>query len=115
MPARSAREGYRMVALAHETANSLVKRERAGVEKLARQHAKDGVAWVTGLQAFYNEHAEVIAKDLVLPVSVAREYVAKHGRELQRKGVAALEDMDFEAVQDLAILALTGGAAERAA
>jgi HK97 family phage portal protein len=108
-------ERYRASVLAAEAAGRIVRRERAAVEKLAKQHASDPDGWEQGLRAFYADHAGYIVEALRIPHEAAREYCGLQGCALLKAGVSALETLDFRATEDLALLALSGGPAAVAA
>lgn len=111
---RSGREGFLLVRLAQETAGRCVRREKAEIEKLARQHASDGAAWQRSLAAFYREHAAFLREALHLEPIQAERWAAARAKHLFERGVAAVEEMDYEAVAELAVLALGAGPAAAA-
>jgi hypothetical protein len=104
-------ERYRASVLAAEAAGRIVRRERAAIEKLAKQHADDPDAWEQGIRAFYVDHAGFITETLRVPSDAAREYCGRQGCALLKAGVSALDALDFRATEDLALLALSGGQA----
>jgi HK97 family phage portal protein len=108
-------ERYRASVLAAEAAGRIVRRERAAVEKLAKQHASDPDGWEQGLRAFYADHVGYIVEALRIPHEAALEYCGRQGCALLKAGVSALETLDFRATEDLALLALSGGQAAQAA
>lgn len=108
-------ERYRASVLAAEAAGRIVRRERAAIEKLAKQHASDPDGWEQGIRAFYADHAGFITESLRVSPDAAREYCGRQGCALLKRGVSALEALDFRATEDLALLALSGGQAAIAA
>jgi HK97 family phage portal protein len=102
-------ERYRASVLAAEAAGRIVRKERAAVEKLAKQYADDPDGWEQGLRAFYADHAGFISETLRVPYDTAREYCGRQGCALLKAGVSALDALDFRATEDLAVLALSGG------
>jgi HK97 family phage portal protein len=103
---RSGREGFLLVRLVQEAAARCVRREKAEVERLARQHATDGGAWAAGLRKFYAEHAQYLASTLHLEPVLAESWASKRSRTLLDQGVAAVEAMDYASVAELAVMAL---------
>jgi hypothetical protein len=108
-------ERYRASVLAVEAAGRIVRRERAAIEKLAKHHANDPDGWEQGIRAFYADHAGFITESLRVSPDAAREYCGRQGCALLKRGVSALEALDFRATEDLALLALSGGQAAIAA
>jgi HK97 family phage portal protein len=108
----SSREYVASFMAVHDNAVRCLRRERAAVAKLATKHAADVPGWQAGLRDFFADQASFIAQTMRLPVSVAREYAAQHGSELEARGVVVHSD-DWERweADELAALALDGQAA----
>lgn len=98
----------RAVTLAREAAHGILRKEAAVVERLAREHARDGDAWKDGLEAFYRDHAGYVASRLVVSSERARPYCEARATTLQRSGLAALEALEAQAVETLSVMALEG-------
>lgn len=102
----------RTTLLVYDNALRVLRRERGGVEKIARQHPSDVNQWKAELRAFYDDHARVVAQTLRLPAPLARAYAANHARELEAQGVVWMTDLwEREEAEELAALALDGLAA----
>jgi hypothetical protein len=101
----------------HDNAVRCCRRERAAIEKLAKKHAADPVAWKAELREFYGEHAGFVAQTMRIPLAVARGFVAEHGTAFEAKGVTIIDGeagpgWEREEAEQLASLAVAG---ERAA
>lgn len=103
---RAGREGFLLIRLVQETAGRLVRREKGEIEKLARQHANDGAGWMDGVRRFYREFSRLLQEQLRLEPVIADEWSARRARMLLDRGVSAVDELDYEAIAELAVLAL---------
>ena len=91
---------------ASDVASRLVRRETAGVAKLAERVAGDHAAFRVGLEAFYAEHAETVARDLHIPRHEATRYAKAQQAALLEHGSDAMDDWPVEGVARLTELAM---------
>lgn len=89
-----------------EAAERLVRKEIAAIRKAAERFSADATGWQAWLRTFYADHAGLVAYTLALPPEVAREYVSRHGLELERTGVAATAEWEWREASSLAALVL---------
>jgi HK97 family phage portal protein len=94
------------VRIVEEAAARLVRKEVVAATKAATAHAASAHGWQTWLKGFYEKHAHDVARDLKVPLSVAREYAARQGLALEQRGIEAAADWEWTAVGELAALAL---------
>ena len=104
----------RLWGFAEASAQRIVRKERAALERAAVRFAKDGDGWATWLREFYTEHAAYVAQALLIPTETAREYCAQQGLELERRGLVAVSeatDWEWTRVQPLACWGYHGASA----
>src|SRR3990172_8439714 len=100
-----------MLAL-HDTAVRVLRRERYGVEKLAKKHADDPAGWQGGLREFYGtDHAPFLAREMRLDLETARAVCAQHGSALEAQGLVVIDEhWERQEAEDLCALALDAAA-----
>lgn len=113
-PDPNARHSVRATILAIEAGARIVRKEIAQVTKGAKDHARDPEGWSAWLRTYYADHAAFIAETLHVPLSETRSYVAKQGLLVERYGIGVMADWEAATPTELATLALTGHADERA-
>lgn len=91
---------------ASDAASRLVRRETAAVAKLAERVAGDQAAFRVGLEAFYAEHVETVARDLHVPRHEAARYAKTQQASLLDRGPDAMDDWPVEGVARLTELAM---------
>lgn len=91
---------------ASDAAQRAVRRESAAVAKLAERVAGDRAAFKVGLEQFYAEHAETVARDLHIPRHEALRYVRDQQAALLERGPDALADWPIDGVARLTDLAM---------
>jgi HK97 family phage portal protein len=100
-------EGAGLIRLfASDAAARAVRRETNAVAKLAERVAGDRAAFRVGLEAFYAEHAETIARDLHIPRHEALRYAKAQQASLLARGPDAMDDWPVEGVARLTELAM---------
>jgi hypothetical protein len=105
-PRPTDRQRNRASLIVQEAAARLVRKEVLATAKLAERHAASPEAWKTSLREFYGKHAHDVARDLKMPLEAAREYVGRHGLQLETKGIGAAADWEWVAVAELTDIAL---------
>jgi len=91
---------------ASDAASRAVRRETAAIAKLAERAAGDQAAFRVGLEAFYAEHAETVARDLHIPRHEAARYTNAQQASLLERGPDAMADWPVEGVARLTDLAM---------
>jgi len=81
-----------------------VRREYAAISKLAAR--TDGQAFREGVEAFYGEHAEEVARDLVIPKPLALKYAREQRTALMADGPTIMETWLEDRVRHLTDLAM---------
>lgn len=100
-------EGAGLIRLfASDAASRAVRRETAAIAKLAERVAGDQAAFRVGLEAFYVEHAETVARDLHIPRHEAVRYTKTQQASLLEGGPDAMADWPVEGVARLTELAM---------
>jgi len=106
-PRAIAAENPRLRLIAESAAQRLVRKEADRVSKAAKKHADDAEGWNAFLDAFYDEHAQDIARTLHIADSEARAYADRQLADLRSGGgVAVMENWIEERPAELAKLAL---------
>ncbi len=100
---------------AADAAARTVRREMAAMSKLAERTGDDRAAWRTGVEAFYAEHAELLASALHIPEYIARQHAATGRMALLADGPAAMDSWLTERVAVLTDEAMHQPEIERAA
>ncbi len=108
-PRPSAEAVQRLALMARDAAARAVRKESAAIAKLAERTGGEGPEWRAGVQAFYQEHADFVARLLRIPDEAALEYAARQANLVLAQGAAALEDADLERITPLTRLALASG------
>lgn len=90
--------------IASGVAERLVRREHAAVSKLAAK--TDGQTFREGLEAFYTEHAEEVARDLALPAAQARKYAREQRTAVLADGPMVMDTWLEDRVTHLTDLAM---------
>ncbi len=107
LPPAPAGVSVRATLIMHDSAMRVLRRERGAVEKIAKKHASDVDGWRAELKSFYAEHAGVIAETMRLPIDTARAVAAKHGADLEARGIGVMDDhWERQSAETLVILAL---------
>lgn len=100
-------EGVGLIRLfASDAAARAVRRETAAIAKLAEKVSGDQAAFRVGLEAFYAEHADTIARDLHIPRHEALRYAKTQQASLLARGPDAMDDWPVEGVARLTELAM---------
>lgn len=100
-------EGATLTRLfASDAASRAVRRETAAIAKLAERVDGDHAAFRVGLEAFYAEHAETVARDLHIPRHEAIGYAKAQQASLLEAGPDAMADWPVEGVARLTALAM---------
>jgi HK97 family phage portal protein len=89
--------------MVRDAAGRAVRKEGASLTKLAEKTGSQGEEWRAGVEAFYREHGEFVAKLMRIPDEVAEGYA--QGRCLQTLE-AGLEPDETEAIRALTDLSL---------
>lgn len=89
--------------LASDAGGRVVRKEIAAMGKLAEKATGD--EWRSGVEAFYREHADFVAKTLRIADHVARSYCARQRDDLLVRGADALLDWEAERIPELTELA----------
>jgi hypothetical protein len=108
---RSIRAALKGTLAVHDNAVRCLRRERVGVEKLAKKHSDDVPGWQASLREFYSDFAGFVAETMRLDIRTARGFAAQHGLELAARGVVVFEDPHWERFEadELTALALNAG------
>lgn len=100
-------EGAGLIRLfASDAAARAVRRETAAIAKLAERAGGDQAVFKVGLEAFYAEHADTIARDLHIPRHEAIRYTKAQQASLLDRGPDAMDDWPIEGVARLTELAM---------
>jgi HK97 family phage portal protein len=100
-------EGVGLVRLfASDVAARAVRRETSAVARLAEKANGDLAAFRVGLETFYSEHAETVARDLHIPRHEAVRYAKAQQASLLERGLEAMDDWSVEGVERLTELAM---------
>ncbi len=105
MTAPAVRRGH-YERLVREAARRVVRKEMAVLSKAARRCAADGEAWADAVAEFYASHGQYIAEVLLIPRDDAESYSARQRSAVLAGGLAAVEDSEYERVEELVSLAL---------
>ena len=106
-PPSTSRATMKGMLAIHDNAVRCLRRERVAVEKLAKKYPSDVEGWQAGLRAFYDEHRSFVSDTMRLSPTVARNYAATHGTEIEAQGVIWMtEDWERYEADELAALAL---------
>jgi HK97 family phage portal protein len=80
--ARAARAELRAHAIAHASAERLLRKEVAAVQKAAVRHAADEDAFVAAVTAFYEAHVALVVATLSMSEAEARTYCAGQAHQI---------------------------------
>lgn len=92
--------------MVRDAAARAVRREAASLGKLAERTGGTGDEWRAGVQAFYREHAEFVARLLRVPDDTAERYCEGRAEQLVEHGPAALDGFETDTIADLTDVAL---------
>jgi HK97 family phage portal protein len=96
----------RVQLIARGAARRVVHRELTAVKREAEKLASKPASWEPWLAEFYGGHGLYVAEALELELSLARGYAERHRAALAAGGLAAAENWDTEAVDELTALTL---------
>ena len=97
----------RAESIVRTTAERIVRKEIAQIEKKAVRLADDGEAWEKWLARFYRGHASLVVDALGVSEDIARDYCEKQKAEMAR-GIPVNESWSEQKTEELAALALHG-------
>lgn len=103
-PGASAQAPEHYARLVHESAARLVRKEVTALRKLAAKTACPA-DWPHAVQAFYTDHAHLVAQTMCISEDLADRYVAAQVAEASA-GPEWLADWETRRVQDLAAMVL---------
>lgn len=91
--------------LVHESAARIVRKEVTALRKAAGRCASQG-DWLEAVEAFYRDHARLVAQTMCIPAHMAERYVAAQIAEASVLGAGALDEWEARRVADLAAMVL---------